>query len=434
MRYTLFGESHGPAVGVLAEGFAPGLEVDEALLSEMMARRQGGKALTTQRREKDEVKILSGVCEGRTTGDPICLIVENKDVQSEDYTALKHLPRPSHGDFVAHVKSKGYNDPRGGGHTSARLTAPLTALGAIALSALEAQGVCVVRHLLSCGGVKDSSFTDVFPTDDEIEALKQKPFPTREEKAGFAMQEAIALAQAEGDSLGAQVECAVLHLPAGLGGREDDLKSRLSAELFAIPGVRAVSFGAGEDFAAMRGSEANDAFFVEDGQIRTVTNDSGGVNAGSSNGMPLVFTVTFRPTPSIAREQQTVDLESLEIETISIKGRHDPCIALRALPVVEAAAALALYDLLPTDDAELAAYRKQLDAADAALLRAFARRMELSRAIGAYKKEHGLPVLDAAREKTVIESRRRMVPEDWADAAGKLTETLLRLSREEQEK
>ena len=433
MRYTLFGESHGPAVGVLAEGFAPGIEVNESLLHEMMTRRQGGKVLTTQRREKDEVKILSGVFEGKTTGDPICLVIENRDVRSEDYAALRHLPRPSHGDYVAHVKSRGYNDPCGGGHSSARLTAPLTALGAIALSALEEQGVGIVAHLLSCGGAKDTSFLDKFPTDNEIMTLKQKEFPTREEKAGLAMAEVMAQIRAEGDSLGAQVECAVLHLPVGLGGREDNLQSRLSAELFTIPGVKAVSFGAGEDFAVLRGSEANDPFCVENGQIRTVSNHSGGGNAGSSNGMPLIFTVTFRPTPSIAKEQQTVNVETMQTETLAIRGRHDPCIALRAVSVVEAAAALALYDLLPMGETELTNYRKQMDAADAALLRAFARRMELSRAIGAYKKERGLAVLDAAREQTVIESRKRMVPEEWAEAAGELTETLLRLSREEQE-
>lgn len=434
MRYTLFGESHGPAVGVLAEGFAPGIEVNESLLAGMMARRQGGKALSTQRREKDAVRILSGVYNGRTTGDPLCLVIENTDLRSEDYAALRNLPRPSHGDYVAHVKSCGYNDHRGGGHASARLTAPLTALGAVALSALEARGVTVGAHLLSCGGVKDTSFTDIFPTGDELAALKQKDFPTREEKAGLAMGEAIERERIEGDSLGAQVECAVLHLPVGLGGREDNLQSRLAAELFAIPGVKALSFGAGEGFAELRGSDANDVFCVQDGQIRTVTNHSGGVNAGSSNGMPLVFTVTFRPTPSIAKEQQTVNMETLQTESLSVHGRHDPCIALRAVPVVEAAAALALYDLLPTEETELSGYRKQLDAADAALMRAFTRRMELSRAIGAYKKKRGLPVLDAAREQTVIESRKHMAAEEWAEAAGELTKTLLRLSREEQER
>lgn len=434
MRYTLFGESHGPAVGVLAEGFAPGIKVNEALLHEMMTRRQGGKTLTTQRRENDTVKILSGVYGGETTGDPLCLVIENADVRSEDYAALRHLPRPSHGDYVAYVKSHGGNDPRGGGHSSARLTAPLTALGAIALSALEAQGVGIAAHLFSCGGAKDTSFLGTFPTDDEIAALKQREFPTRKKAAELAMRETIEAAHAEGDSLGGQVECAVLHLPAGLGGREDNLQSRLAAELFAIPGVKAVSFGAGEGFAALRGSEANDPFCLENGQIRTVSNFSGGVNAGSSNGMPLVFTVTFRPTPSVAKEQQTVNLETMQEETIAIRGRHDPCIALRAVPVVEAAAALALYDLLPTGETELAGYRRQLDAADAALLRAFARRMELSKTIGEYKKEHGLPVLDAAREQSVIESRRRMVPEEWSEAAEKLMKTLLRISREEQKK
>lgn len=434
MRYTLFGESHGPAVGVLAEGFAPGIEVDEALLCSMMARRQGGRTLTTPRREKDEVKLLSGVYEGKTTGDPICLVIENGDVQSGDYTALRYLPRPSHGDYAAYVRSRGYNDHRGGGHSSARLTAPLTALGAIALSALEKRGVRIAAHLLSCGDVSDRSFLSDFPTDEEFEALKQKSFPTLEEKAGLAMGAALEAAASEGDSLGGSVECAVLHLPAGLGGREDNLQSRLAAELFAVPGVKAVSFGAGEDFAALRGSEANDPFCVKDGKIFTPTNRSGGVNAGSSNGMPLIFTVTFRPTPSIAKEQRTVNLKTMQEENVTVRGRHDPCIALRAVPVVEAAAALAMYDLFGTEETELAAYRRQLDAADAALLRAFTRRMELSRAIGAYKREKGLPVRDEAREQAVIESRRRMVPEEWADAAEKLTETLLRISREEQEK
>lgn len=437
MRYTVFGESHGVAVGVVAEGFHPGEPLDEKLLLRMMERRAPGGILSSGRREPDEVEILSGVYRGKTTGDPVCLIIRNRDAASEDYAALADLPRPSHGDYVVAVKSGGYNDARGGGHLSGRLTAPVTALGALALSALATHGVAVGAHLLHCGGVHDTPFADVPPTETELEELKKRDFPTRSTAAGEEMQRAIRATAEEGDSLGATVEGAVLSLPVGLGDRapEQNLQSRLARELFSLPGVKAVSFGAGEAFASLRGSEANDPFGVKGGRVLTETNRSGGVNAGMANGMPLLFSVTFRPTPSIGKTQRTVDLRTGEETHVSVKGRHDPCIAVRAVAAVEAAAALALYDLFsPTPETPLAALRREIDAADAALFRAFSRRMELARAVGAYKKENGLPVRDEARESTVIESRKRMADGAFSDAAEELTKVLLRLSREEQER
>ena len=240
MRYTLFGESHGPAVGILAEGFAPGIAVDQVLLEELMRRRRGGREHTTQRREEDKVQILSGVYRGKTTGDPICIVIENTDVKSEDYAALANVPRPSHGDYAAYCKSKGYNDPRGGGHLSARLTAPVTALGAVALSSLAQRGIGIGAHLAACGGIKDDSFLQSPPTDEIILQLKKKEFPTLNETTGCAMRDAMAEAREEGESLGGAVECAVLHLPAGMGGREEreNLQSRLASELFSLPGVK----------------------------------------------------------------------------------------------------------------------------------------------------------------------------------------------------
>lgn len=399
MHYTLFGESHGPAVGVLLTDVPPGLPVDEVFIREQLLRRMGQGGLTTARQEKEEVHFLSGIYRGRTTGDPLAAVIYNGDARSADYDSLKHKPRPSHGDYTAAVRALGCNDPRGGGHTSGRLTAPLTVAGALAITYLKTAHIAVHADVL-----------------DE-EALRARA----------------AAAKADGDSVGGVIRCTVSGLPAGLGGPDwrDTVEGTIARHVFAIPAVKAIGFGAGETFAQMRGSAANDPFTMARGAVRTATNHAGGVNAGITNGMDVVFDVTFRPTPSIAKEQRTVDLTTMTETTISVPGRHDACIALRAAPAVESAAALAVCQLLPDTPADLDGLRCRLDETDAAILELFDRRQRLSAAIGAYKSAHGLPVRDKAREAEVLRTRGDMLPER-RDQAERLMTLLMALSREEQ--
>lgn len=400
MEYTLFGESHGPAVGVLLTNVPAGLPVDGPFIREQLLRRMARDGLTTARREADEVQLLSGVYQGKTTGDPLAAVIWNKDVRSADYEALAHTPRPSHGDYAAAVRAHGCNDPRGGGHTSGRLTAPLTAAGALALTCLAERGIAVRAEIVDEDGLRARA----------------------------------AEARREGDSVGGVIRCTVTGLPAGLGGPDwrDNVESEIARHVFAIPAVKAVGFGAGQDFAALLGSEANDPFTVSDGAVRTVTNRSGGVNAGITNGMDVVFDVTFRPTPSIAKPQQTVELTTMTPATITVAGRHDSCVALRAAPVVEAAAALALCRLLPdTVEDTLPALRQRLDELDAELTALFARRQALARRIGGVKREQGLPVCDPERERQVLASRGDLLPERRRQVE-RLFALLMELSREAQ--
>ncbi len=399
MNYTLFGESHGPAVGVLLTEIPPGIPVDGEFIRAQLLRRMGQGGLTTERREKEEVHFLSGVYQGYTTGDALAAVIYNENARPDDYEALRGRPRPSHGDYTAAVRAKGFNDPRGGGHTSGRLTAPLTVAGALAVTYLRGRGITVRAEV-----------------QDEA-----------------ALRERAATAKAEGDSVGGVIRCTVSGLPAGLGGTDwrDTVEGEIARHVFAIPAVKSIGFGAGESFAKMRGSEANDPLIVESGVVRTVTNHAGGINAGITNGMDIVFDVTFRPTPSIAKVQQTVDMRTMEPVTISVAGRHDACIALRAAPAVEAAAALAVCRLLPREDGDLDALRRQLDETDGELLALFARRQELSAAVGAYKKAHGLPVQDKKREAEVLRNRGDMLP-GRRKQAERLMELLMELSREEQ--
>lgn len=323
MRYVIFGESHGPAVGVTLSGVEPGLVLDmEFIDAEMRRRAPGRSALSTARKEADRVKLLSGVCEGRTTGTPLCAVIENTDTRSEDYQNLRNTPRPGHADYTGAVRYGGHNDPRGGGHFSGRLTAPLVFAGALAKLMLRSRGVTVNARISNVAGIPD-------PTPEQLE---QK----------------ILDAKADGDSVGGAIACRVDGLPAGLGepdfGR--NAEGIFAQHLFAVPAVKAVAFGAGFGFCAMRGSEANDPFRMDGGTVRTRTNHSGGINGGITNGMPLTVEAAFRPTPSIAKAQPTVDLAAGADTELVIRGRHDPCILPRAVVVVEAACALATCELL----------------------------------------------------------------------------------------
>ena len=323
IRYTIFGESHGPAIGVVITGLPCGLDLDMDAISVEMARRAPGQDNTsTPRKEKDAVEILSGVFEGKTTGTPLCGVIYNTDTRSKDYSKLKELPRPSHADYTASVRYGGYSDYRGGGHFSGRLTAPLVFAGALAKQLLTQRGIVIESKIDLLGGVKN-------PSAEQIEEI-------------------ILAAKAEKDSVGGAVQCTVSGVPAGFGAPDlgENAEGIFAKHLFAVPGVKGIEFGAGFDFASMRGSEANDPFYMDGDAVKTRTNHAGGINGGITNGMPLTFRVAMRPTPSIGKLQQTVSLSAKTNEELAIEGRHDPCIVKRALPVIEAAAALATCELL----------------------------------------------------------------------------------------
>lgn len=351
MKHSIFGESHGPAIGVVLEQVPPGIVLDFAEISREMARRApGNSSLSTARKEKDEPEILSGVFEGKTTGTPLCAIIHNSDQHSLDYEKTRWLARPSHGDYTGFVHYQGCNDYRGGGHFSGRLTAPLVFAGAVAKQILMQKGITIGAHIRQIGSVEDVSFenSDIPLTRETCQALSRKAFPVLQDIKGEAMQAEILTAKAALDSVGGAIECVVLGMPAGIGSPDFgcNIEGVLAQHLFAVPAVKGISFGAGFSFASMRGSQANDSFCVENGQVRTRTNHSGGINGGISNGMPILFQVAIRPTPSIGQEQDTVDLSTRKESKLVIEGRHDPCIVHRAVPVVEAAAALAICELM----------------------------------------------------------------------------------------
>ncbi len=346
MKYTIFGESHGPAIGVVLEGVPPGLALDlDAVRFDLSRRAPGKNALSTARREADEPHILSGLFQGHTTGAPLCAVIENTDTRSGDYERTKNLARPGHADYPAHVRYGGFQDYRGGGHFSGRLTAPLVFAGGVAKQLLAQRGIFVGAHISTIYGVNDDPLEDW----ESLRACAAKDFPVLSDEKGAEMREAILEAKNEQDSVGGAIECGVFGLPAGAGSPDfgRNAEGIFSQYLFAVPAVKAVAFGAGTAFALMRGSEANDPLFVDDdGSIRAEQNCAGGINGGITNGMPLVFEATLRPTPSIGRRQFTVNLAARENAELELSGRHDPCVVHRAVPVLEAAAALAACELL----------------------------------------------------------------------------------------
>lgn len=349
VKITIFGQSHSEAIGVVIDGLPVGEAIDMEQVQQFMERRAPGRnAYSTPRKEGDVPRVVSGLFEGKTCGAPICAIIENTNTRSKDYDKLKDLPRPGHADFTAWVKYDGYNDHRGGGHFSGRLTAPLCFAGAVCKQILERKGIHVGAHILSIKGVKDTPFDAVHIAAEALQAVTAKAFPVQEDAAGEAMQAAIAAAKKKGDSVGGIIECAVTGLPAGVGEPMfDGLESRLAAAVFAIPAVKGVEFGAGFGVADLFGSENNDDFIYNaDGAVETKTNNHGGSLGGISSGMPLVFRAAFKPTPSISMEQDTISISKRENDKLAVVGRHDPCIVPRAVPCVEAAAAVAILDLL----------------------------------------------------------------------------------------
>ncbi len=351
LRIGVFGESHGRAIGVTMQNLPAGEAIDLPALEAFLARRRPGKsALSTARNEPDRPIFLSGLLEGKTTGSPLCAIIENHDARPRDYAELLDKPRPGHADYTAFLKWGGEADMRGGGHFSGRLTAPLCIAGGIARQILAHRGIFVGAHLLAAAGVADEAFARL-PAREHFDAVARKDFPVIDDARGLAMQEAILAASREGDSVGGVIECAAIGVPAGIGSPMfDGVENRLSAAIFGIPAVKGLEFGAGFAAAGMRGSGHNDPFLIgEDGAITTETNHAGGILGGITTGQPIVLRAAVKPTPSIAKPQRTVSLSRHENAELIVHGRHDPCIAHRAVPVVEAVTALVLLDYVLED-------------------------------------------------------------------------------------
>ncbi len=344
LKLSIFGQSHGAAIGMTLDGIPAGLPVDMEQLQEFLDRRAPGQnEYSTSRWEADKPEFLSGIVDGYTCGAPICAVIRNTNTRSTDYSNLYDQPRPGHADYAAQVKYGGYQDVAGGGHFSGRLTAALCIAGGLCKQWLSAQGIRVGAHISVIGGVADEPVYFDW-TDPDLDSVN-RDFPVLDPKAGEKMRQAIANARAEGDSVGGIVECAVTGLPAGIGDPMfDGMEGRIAQIIFGIPAVKGLDFGSGFNGSNLRGSENNDAFTVREGKIVTETNNAGGILGGITTGMPLIFQVAFKPTPSIAKPQRSVSLSKMESVDLTVSGRHDPCIVPRAVPVVEAAAAVAIFD------------------------------------------------------------------------------------------
>ncbi len=344
LTLTIFGESHGDAVGAVLDGLSAGVDVNKDFISLQMSLRKAVGSISTSRTEADEVEILSGVFNGKTTGTPITFLIKNANTRSIDYEKSKFLLRPGHADYTAYCKYNGFQDYRGGGHFSGRITAGIVAAGAVCLDALRKKGIYIASHISLLKEVSDDEIQDY---NEFSKTLSDKPFPVINDEVGNRMVSEIEKAKENGDSLGGILETVVTGVPAGVGEPWfSSVESDLARFLFSIPAVKGVEFGAGFSFASMLGSEANDAFCVEDRTIKTETNNNGGINGGITNGMPIVFRTVIKPTPSISKPQKTVDINTMEETELSVKGRHDPAIIHRARAVVNAATAICLADML----------------------------------------------------------------------------------------
>lgn len=347
LKLSIFGESHGNGIGCVLDGFPAGISYDEAfILSEMDRRAPGKNRQSTTRREKDLPKVLSGLFEGKTTGAPICCVIENTDTRSGDYRNLIEHPRPGHADYTGRVRYHGCNDYRGGGHFSGRLTAPMVFAGAMCKLFLRSKGIEIGAHIASIGQIMDTPFDDVAVSPQQLEQLRTQPYPVINPRAQEAMLTQIEQARMSLDSVGGIIECAVIGIPAGLGSPMlNTVEGRISSMLFSVPAVKGVEFGAGFSISAMRGSEANDLMYLDGDTVKTETNNNGGILGGITSGMPIIVRTAIKPTASISKEQMTLNLVDHKVEPLVIKGRHDPCIVTRATPVIEAAVAVAMTDL-----------------------------------------------------------------------------------------
>ncbi len=341
---TLFGESHGEAIGAVLDGLPAGIDVNEAFISHQLDLRRPVGKISTPRQEKDEFKILSGVFNSKTTGTAMCITIPNENTHSKDYSKSYGKARPGHADYTAFSKYNGYEDYRGGGHFSGRVTAGLVAAGAICIDALKKRNILIGTHIKKCAGVQDAKFGDM---KEDIKTLSNKTFAVLDDAKGEEMVKNIEAASATGDSVGGVLETIVVGLPAGIGEPWfDSMEGVLSHALFSIPAIKGVEFGAGFSCADMLGSEMNDSFEYENGEVITETNNNGGINGGITNGMPILFSCAVKPTPSISKEQKTIDFINKENTILSTTGRHDPCIVHRARVVVDSVTAIVLCDLL----------------------------------------------------------------------------------------
>ena len=341
---TIFGESHGEYIGAVIDGLAPGIKIDHEYIAHMLTLRRPDGKISTPRKEKDEYKIVSGVVDNTTTGTPITIIIPNENVKSGDYSQIKTVVRPSHADFTAECKYHGYQDSRGGGHFSGRITAALVAAGAICKYALEQKGIYIGTHVKKCAGIPDREFNNL---KEDINEINAKTFAVLDETSKEKMVEAILAAANNGDSVGGVLETAVIGMPVGVGEPWfDTVESLLSHMMFSIPAVKGIEFGAGFAIADMLGSQANDPMKMDSGNVVTTTNNNGGINGGITNGMPIIFRTAIKPTPTIFKPQNTIDFKTMTETVLEPKGRHDPAIVHRARVVQDAASAIVLCDAL----------------------------------------------------------------------------------------
>ena len=347
-KITIFGESHGPAIGAVIDAPPAGFPIDfDKIMVDVNRRRPGTDKTATPRKEADTPKVLSGLLNGVTTGAPLAIVIENTNTHSADYNELSAKPRPSHADYDAYVHYNGYNDVSGGGHFSGRLTAPLTVAGSIAKQILATKGIAIVGHVSNIGGIKDKSLLNITPDCDLISRLELEYFSVIDQDAKVKMTKKIDSVRTVGDSIGGAVEVAVYGMPTGVGEPMfDGIENVIASAVFGVPAVKSVSFGLGQEFATAKGSEVNDSMYYENDEVKCATNNCGGITGGISNGMPIIVSATFKPTPSISIEQKTVNLKTKENVNLSIKGRHDPCIVPRGLVAVESAVAISILDLL----------------------------------------------------------------------------------------
>ena len=346
LKLSIFGQSHGAAIGMTLDGIPAGLPVDTEKLQQFLSRRApGNHAYSTTRKEADQPEFLSGIVDGYTCGAPIAAIIHNTNTRSKDYSSLKDCPRPGHADLTAQIKYHGFQDVAGGGHFSGRLTAALCIAGGLCKQWLEGNGIQIAAHINTIASVADEpGYLD--PIHPDLTMI-QRDFPVINLQAGEKMQEAIAIAKAEGDSVGGTIECCITGIPAGIGDPMfGGLENRISQIIFGIPAIKGIDFGSGFSGSYLLGSQNNDNYTICDGTISTLTNNCGGILGGISNGMPLFFQVAVKPTPSIAKQQKSISLQKMQVQALQIEGRHDPCIVPRAVPVVEAAAAIAIYDAI----------------------------------------------------------------------------------------
>lgn len=348
IRVSIFGESHGNAIGINIDGLPSGIEIDiDKVLMEMNRRAPGKNLMSTARSEKDLPEILSGFFEGKTTGTPLCAIIRNDDTRSKDYSKTKDCMRPGHADYTGHIKYLGFNDYRGGGHFSGRITAPLVFAGAICKQILEKQGIFIGAHISSIKNIKDEDFNDTNISKDELLKLRDMQLPLLNSALEEKVRHAILQAKYVGDSVGGTIECAVVGIDPGIGNPFfDSVESTLAHLMFSVPAVKGIEFGKGFEMTSMFGSECNDEYYYEEDRVKTRTNNNGGILGGITNGMPIIFKVAIKPTASIAKEQNTINIESKENVKFRIEGRHDPCIVQRAIPVIEAVTAMGLLDLI----------------------------------------------------------------------------------------